>query len=96
MEKFKSYREHSKTNYGNKKEGATLEEINTGSLQRIADAAELMATNFLKLQSDLEYYKNKAKSLEDELKTERKRVATYKGQATRIKKKNLFPPLENA
>lgn len=87
MANFKSYKTHSKTNYGNDKEKATLEQINTGSLQRIADAAELMATNFLKLQSDLEYYKNKTKSLENELKTERKRTATYKGQATRIKKK---------
>lgn len=33
------------------------EEINTGSLQRIADATEKMASNYIQLQNDRDRYK---------------------------------------
>lgn len=38
---------------------STIEQVRVGSLQRIADATEKMATNFLQLQGDVEHYKKK-------------------------------------
>lgn len=35
----------------------TEADINSGSLQRIADATEIMAGNYVRLQNDLELYK---------------------------------------
>jgi len=47
-------REHSKQNWAS---GGSVEEINSGSLQRIADATEIMAQNYVTLQNDLKWYK---------------------------------------
>jgi hypothetical protein len=40
--------------------GATDQEINIGSLQRIADACELMAKNWVQLTQDRDYYKKRS------------------------------------
>ena len=39
------------------KDPATIQEIDSGSLQRIADATEKMASNYTALQNDLAMYK---------------------------------------
>jgi hypothetical protein len=49
-----NFREVSKQNFTSDN---TIEHINAGSLQRIADATELMAKNYLQLQSDRDLYK---------------------------------------
>lgn len=48
---FKSYREYSKTNWGidTADENITIAQINCGSLQRIADAAEKIALRYTEL-----------------------------------------------
>lgn len=35
----------------------SIEAINAGSLQRIADATEIMAKNYVSMQNDLEWYR---------------------------------------
>jgi len=76
-------REASKQNWNS---GDTREDINSGSLQRIADATELMASNYQKLLTDAQSSKEAYhKSIERERKLER-RIAALKGVITRIKK----------
>ena len=64
----------------------SVEHINAGSLQRIADACELMAGNYLRLQSDLELNRRWHR---EELALRRKRdrqIAALRGVITRLKK----------
>lgn len=82
-----NHREISKMVYRIRGDKPTIEEINCGSLQRLADAAELMATNFLRLQSDVEYLTKRNKILKENLEHEKKRISAYKGQITKLKKK---------
>lgn len=65
----------------------TNEEINTGCLQRIADATEAMAKNHIKLQYDLDQYK---RWYEQERKSNghmARRIAALQGVITKLKKK---------
>jgi hypothetical protein len=88
MSDFKSYRSHSKDNYGNlNKDAATLEQINTGSLQRIADATEAMAQNFVKLQNDYEYMRKSRDNYREDYRTAQRQITALKGHITRLKKK---------
>lgn len=80
----KSLIEHSKTNFTS--ESVSLEQVNTGCMQRIANATELMATNFLKLQSDNEYLRNRNKSLISSNEFLARQSASYKGKFNRLKK----------
>ena len=50
---FYSYRKHSKTDFGTSNEFPTLEQMNTGSLQRIADAIEKIAVNYTKMEKEI-------------------------------------------
>jgi hypothetical protein len=83
-----NFRELSKKNWlpKDKERSPTDEELKTGCLQRIADAAELMATNFLKLQSDNEYYKKRVQTLHEELESTKRSAAAYKGKFNSTKK----------
>ena len=65
----------------------TLELINAGSLQRIADATELMATNYTRLQADLEFYKALAAERDDTIGRIWRSLAAQKGQVTRLRNK---------
>ena len=57
----KSYRDHSKIFYGNDPSNFTsLEQINCGSLQRIADATEKMAASYDAMRNDRDYWKGRA------------------------------------
>lgn len=88
MAEFKSFREHSKTNYGqNRNEKATVDEINTGSLQRIADATEKMASNYTQMQKELENYKILYEENRKEIAGLHRTIITLKGRLTRAKKK---------
>jgi len=55
--------EHSRRDFSTFKVDPTIEEIQMGATQRIADAAEGMAKNHTRLINDLEYYKSRVKSL---------------------------------
>lgn len=84
----KSYRDHSRSNWICSKEGFPgVEKINTGSLQRIADATEAMAKNYISLQNSLEHYKNRCDRLEAENQHLRNSRAAIKAHNTRLKKK---------
>jgi len=64
----------------------TIENINCGSLQRIADAIEIMAINYKELQSDLDWYKRRCSELREELTSVTKSRNTYKGLYNKLKK----------
>lgn len=85
---FKSYREESKTNWGTNDQpaGLTIEQIQTGCLLRIADASELMARNYLQLQSDLNMYKRWHKEEVDKNSKLQRQVNAYRGIVKKLKK----------
>lgn len=64
----------------------TIEQINCGSLQRIADATELMAKNYLELQRDRDNYKTWYNNKTREFNTMRLTVSALRGQITKLKK----------
>lgn len=64
----------------------TTEDINSGCLQRIADATEKMALNYDKLISDRDWYKNLYNNREYTRRLEKQNSA-YKGVITKLKKK---------
>lgn len=58
--KFVGYRDASRKNYGDRPKDEAklgLEQINTGSFMRIADAVEKMSVNYTQMQRELEYAK---------------------------------------
>jgi len=65
----------------------TESSINCGSLQRIADAAERMAQNYLRMQTNLEYYKQLNVGLKKRLNTEQRRNAALRGLVKKLKRK---------
>ena len=70
----------------------TLEVIQVGALQRIADAVELMAQSYKALINDRDYYKRR---FDGELKTAKslsKSVSALKGVITKMKKENRGKP----
>jgi len=69
----------------------TIERINAGSLQRIADATELMAKNHAALIADADYYKRRCSSLEDDIACIERSRAAYKAWVTRLKR-IAYPP----
>lgn len=84
MEK-RTYQQLSKTQWETE-DRANLEKINAGSLQRIADATELMASNYLQLQRDLALYKRWYEETNERNKKMAKQIAAYQGHINRLKK----------
>ncbi|WP_339889786.1 hypothetical protein [uncultured Flavobacterium sp.] len=80
-----NFRELSKSHYSGP---PSLDNINCGSIQRIADATELMATNFLKLQSDNEYLRKRNQSLNKENERLQRSANSYKGKYNNLKNKS--------
>lgn len=88
MDDFKNYRDESRANYGTRKEKLTIDQINAGSLQRIADSTERMAVNYTTLQKERDRYQQwyyeeiaRAKSLQ-------RTIAALRGVITKLKKQN--------
>lgn len=81
-----NFREHSKQNFESDK---TVEHINAGSLQRIADATELMAKNYTNLQNDVDRYRGWYKEGREEIDRLNKRISGLKGVITKMKNKSL-------
>lgn len=78
-----TFRGSSKENWESAK---STEHINAGSLQRIADACELMASNYLRLQNDLDLNRRWHRE-EQSLRRKRDRqIAALRGVITRLKK----------
>lgn len=77
-------REHSKQNWTS---AGTIEEVNAGSLQRIADATEVMAGNFIALQNDRDLYKRWWKEDQETIVMLSRQVSALKGVITKMKRK---------
>jgi hypothetical protein len=67
-------------------EAPNITEINMGSFQRIADAAELMAKNHQQLVSDLHYYKARYEEMSKRVEEENRSNAALRGVITKLKK----------
>jgi hypothetical protein len=67
-------------------QGNTLEAINAGSLQRIADACELMASNYKKLQKEVEDLNVSRQYWIDMASKQTRTITALKGVITRQKK----------
>lgn len=65
----------------------SLECINTGSLQRIADATEKMASNYIALENDRNYYKRRYEEKQSECERMARRIFALKGVITKQKNK---------
>lgn len=87
MADFKNYRDHSRINYGNSTGAATLEQINSGSLQRIADATEAMAKNYTAMQEDRDRYKRWYEDQRAITLRLSRRITAFRGVITRMKKR---------
>lgn len=75
--------ERSKSNFEVKQ--FTFEEVQTGCLQRIADATEKMAQNYDSLIRDRDWYKKRFNELIEDNKRMAKRIAAYQGVIKRMK-----------
>ncbi|MGL4480530.1 MAG: hypothetical protein ACRCVK_20195 [Aeromonas veronii] len=87
---YKNYRDESRKTYGNDGEegrGVTLEQLNAGSLQRIADAAETMAKGYARLEQDAAAWRERARVAESMVELERRRITALKGHITRLRYK---------
>jgi hypothetical protein len=65
----------------------TLENINSGCLQRIADACELMAKSHDSLVRDRDWQKGRADRATDRLGMLENSLRSHKGQITKLRKK---------
>ena len=83
----KTYREESKVHYRGTAEKTTIEQINCGSLQRIADATEAMAKRFNDLIEENRWLTSSRKMYMSENETLKRQLANRKGQITKLKNK---------
>jgi len=84
---FTSYRKESKKDYGTSEPGSlSIEQLNCGSLLRIADATELMASNYLQMQRDMERLKIMLDREKEKTERLKATAATLRGHVTRLKK----------
>ena len=84
---FKSYRDESRnTNWGTEGEGMDLNQINAGSLLRIADATEAMAREHNRLIQREKYLEGVCRSRSAEIECLKRRNAALKGVITKMKK----------
>lgn len=60
---FRGYKDVSRINWGSEQENFSLDQINTGALLRIADAAEKMAERHTELIRQRDYFEGEAKRL---------------------------------
>lgn len=74
----------SKDNYGG---DATDKHIELGCLQRIADATELMASNFIALQNERDMYKRRYNEGVEARNSRDKTISNLRGQITKLKNK---------
>jgi len=65
----------------------TLQTINTGSLQRIADACELMARRHQELLDNAEWYKRQLNGAIDEKQSMGRTIVGLRGQIGRLMKR---------
>jgi len=79
-------RESSRQNWNSNQ---TIQDINSGSLQRIADANELMAKNHLKPQQDCNYYEKEINKYRELFYAEQRKNSALRGVITKLKSKTI-------
>lgn len=79
----KDFKQQSKENWSGQE---IIENINAGSLQRIADATEKMAGNYTRLQNDCDLYKRWYEAGREERNRLANRIKALKGVITKQKK----------
>ncbi|MGG5486284.1 hypothetical protein [Gaetbulibacter sp. PBL-D1] len=87
MENFK---QESRKNYGssNEQKSASLEQLNTGCLQRIADSLEKIENPYQELLETNEYLRRRYRKLSSDIETLRYQNRALKGVITRMKNKS--------
>lgn len=80
-------RKASRVNYVTNNDKPTMDEIQLGVSQRMADSLERMEKPYLKLIDDLEWYRKRYRDQRDEIKTLNNRISALKGVVTRYKNK---------
>lgn len=83
----KNLKDVSKGQWGTIGDNPTTQEIQTGCLQRIADATELMAKNHAQLQKDAEYWKTQYYHELNRREAWQRSATSYKAHFTRLKNK---------
>ena len=72
--------------------GNTRDEINSGSLQRIADACELMATSYKELIDERNLFRDQSISRRARIETLDRRIAALRGVITKLQKRRNHEP----
>ena len=70
---------------GSDEAGPACEQINTGSLQRIADACEAMAKNHITLMNERDRFERWYREAEKKCARKDKQIAAYRGIVKRLK-----------
>lgn len=65
----------------------TAEDLQLGCLQRIADASEKMAGNYIQLQNDRDWYKKRYYEQQESMNKLHRTISALKGVITKMKKK---------
>ena len=78
------FRDNSKARWNG---SGCVEHINAGSLQRIADACELMATDYRQLQQNVTYYEGRCKELTQQIEKMRRTELGLRGQIGKLMKR---------
>lgn len=85
-----SFREESRKEWS-RNSGATVEDLNLGCLQRIADATELMAREYARLVSDRDRFERWYKESKACSARLARSNAALRGQITKLKRKGSQP-----
>ena len=89
MSTFKSFRELSRVDYGEEDPSGTivtLEKINCGSLQRIADGVELMAKSYRELIYERNRYEQWFREEREKRHCRDRSIAALRGVITKLKR----------
>ena len=82
----KSFKEHSRENWHAANGPITNEQLKVGCLQRIADATEVMAANYVRMQNNLDQYKRWYNREKESGQRMARRISALQGVITRMKK----------
>lgn len=89
MSEWKSYKDQSRNiNWGTDSESLTLDQINTGSLLRIADSMELLSKKYSDMEKENFYLKKQIEYLKAERRKLSKQASGLRGVITRNKNKS--------
>ncbi len=79
-------RDHYKPPKPYPEEAPTLQDINTSSLQRIADALEVISQNYTRMFQERNIFRDQRDEAYKLIKTQNRQVAAYKGRLKKQKK----------